>query len=68
MYYEVIDGQEVKMENKVQSRVICIKDRMQGWWQDTCSTVHVFYEKTSFKTYSEVIDGQEGNDQTLYYR
>ncbi|XP_050889487.1 uncharacterized protein LOC127094740 [Lathyrus oleraceus] len=41
------------------SEIMAIKGKVQGWWYDTCATVHVTYDKAAFKTYSEAIDGQE---------
>ncbi|XP_050890241.1 uncharacterized protein LOC127095614 [Lathyrus oleraceus] len=41
------------------SEIMAIKGKVQGWWYDTCATVHVTYDKAVFKTYSEAIDGQE---------
>ncbi|URD92252.1 hypothetical protein MUK42_28560 [Musa troglodytarum] len=41
------------------SEVNVIFGKVFGWWYDTCVTVHVCYDKTLFKTYKEVTDGQE---------
>lgn len=41
------------------SEIMEIKGKVQGWRYDTCATVHVSYDKTTFKTYYEVIDGQD---------
>lgn len=36
-----------------------IKSKVKGWLYDTCATVHVSYDKATFKNYSEVNDVQE---------
>jgi hypothetical protein len=36
---------------------MAIKGKVQGWWYDTCATVHVSYDKAAFKTYYEANDG-----------
>jgi hypothetical protein len=41
------------------SEIMAIKGKVQGWWYDTCATVHVSYDRAAFKTYSETNDGQE---------
>ena len=38
--------------------LMAVKGKVQGWWYDTCATVHVAYDRAAFKTYSEVNDGQ----------
>lgn len=48
------------------SEILVTKGKVQGRWYDTCTTDHVSYDKTKFKTYYEVIDGQEvqmGNEE-----
>ncbi|RVW44817.1 Retrovirus-related Pol polyprotein from transposon TNT 1-94 [Vitis vinifera] len=43
------------------------RGKVQGWWYDTCATVHVTYDKSLFKTFEdakgdqEVQMGNEGN-------
>lgn len=41
------------------SKIMAIKGKVQGWWYDTRTTVHVSCNKTPFKTYSKVNDGHE---------
>ena len=41
------------------SEVLTVNGKIPGWWYDTCATVHVSYDKSLFKTYVEVSDGQE---------
>lgn len=41
------------------SEVMAVKGKVPGWWYDTCASVHVSYDKASFKTYSESTDDQE---------
>ena len=48
------------------SEVNAIQGKIFGWWYDTCAAVHVCYDKSFFKTYKEVSDGQEilmGNEK-----
>lgn len=45
--------------NATVSENMAIKGKVKGWWYDTCATMHVSYDKATFKTYSEVNDGQE---------
>ncbi|XP_058755031.1 uncharacterized protein LOC131628179 [Vicia villosa] len=40
------------------SEIMAIKRKVQGWWYDTCATVHVSCDKAEFKIYIEVNDGQ----------
>jgi len=40
------------------SELMAVNGKVQGWWYDTCATVHVTYDRAAFKTYSEVNDGQ----------
>ena len=47
------------------SEILAVESKIPGWWYDTCATVHVSYDKSLFKTYNEVTNGQEvqmGND------
>ncbi|RVW54011.1 Copia protein [Vitis vinifera] len=45
--------------------------KVQGWWYDTCATVHVTYDKSLFKTFEdakgdqEVQMGNEGRSKVL---
>ena len=43
----------------VVSEINVVQGKVLGWWYDTCATVHVCYDKSMFKTYHEVNDGQE---------
>ncbi|RVW78512.1 Retrovirus-related Pol polyprotein from transposon TNT 1-94 [Vitis vinifera] len=49
------------------SDVCVVQGKVQGWWYDTCATVHVTYDKSLFKTFEdakgdqEVQMGNEGN-------
>ena len=36
-----------------------IQGKVPGWWYDTAATVHVSYDRSAFKTYEDVTDGQE---------
>lgn len=38
---------------------MAIKGKLQGWWYDSYVTVHISYDKTTFKTYSKVTDEKE---------
>ena len=40
------------------SEVNAIQGKISSWWYDTCAAVHVCYDKSFFKTYKEVNDGQ----------
>ena len=35
------------------SDVCVVQGKVQGWWYDTCTTVHVTYEKYVFKTFED---------------
>ena len=37
----------------------CVVQKKQGWWYDTCVTVHVTYEKSLFKSFKDVKGDQE---------
>ncbi|TXG47924.1 hypothetical protein EZV62_027218 [Acer yangbiense] len=41
------------------SEICAIQGKVHGWWYDTCATVHVSYDKSLFKTFEEVGNGQE---------
>ncbi|KAK0570430.1 hypothetical protein LWI29_001000 [Acer saccharum] len=41
------------------SEICVVQGKVQGWWYDTCATVHVFYDKSLFKTFEEVSNEQE---------
>ena len=41
------------------SEINVINGKVPGWWYDTCATIHVSYDKSLFKNYSELSDGQE---------
>ena len=41
------------------SEINAINGKVSGWWYDTCATIHVSYDKSLFKNYSELSDGQE---------
>ncbi|KAL6315951.1 hypothetical protein AAG906_013785 [Vitis piasezkii] len=49
------------------SDVCVVQGKVQGWWYDTCATVHVTYDKSLFKTFEDakgdqkVQMGNEGN-------
>ena len=53
------------------SNVCVVQGNVQGWWYDTCATVHVTYEKSLFKIYEdakgdqEVQMGNEGRSKVL---
>ncbi|XP_073059693.1 uncharacterized protein [Primulina eburnea] len=50
----------VEMNNIVAtiSHVNVVQGKVLGWWYDTCATVHVAYDKSLFKNYQEIEDGQ----------
>ena len=39
------------------SEVNVTQEKVQGWWYDTCATIHATYDKTLFKTFES---GKEG--------
>lgn len=41
------------------SKVNDVKGEIPGWWYYICATVHVCYDKTLFKTYQDIGDGQQ---------
>ena len=41
------------------SNVCVVQGKVQGWWYDTCTTVHVTYEKSIFKTFEHAKGDQE---------
>ncbi|RVW66000.1 Retrovirus-related Pol polyprotein from transposon TNT 1-94 [Vitis vinifera] len=53
------------------SDVCVVQGKVQGWWYDTCVTVHVTYDKSLFKTFEdakgdqEVQMGNEGKSKVL---
>ncbi|KAL6345172.1 hypothetical protein AAG906_013656 [Vitis piasezkii] len=53
------------------SDVCVVQGKVQGWWYDTCATVHVTYDKSLFKTFEdakgdqEVQMGNEGKSKVL---
>ncbi|KAL6339480.1 hypothetical protein AAG906_033019 [Vitis piasezkii] len=53
------------------SDVCVVQGKVQGWWYDTCATVHVTYDKSLFKTFEdakgdqEVQMGNEGRSKVL---
>ena len=53
------------------SNVCLVQGKVQGWWYDTCATVHVTYDKSLFKTFEnakvdqEVQMGNEGRSKVL---
>ncbi|KAL2466588.1 Wall-associated receptor kinase 2-like [Abeliophyllum distichum] len=59
-----------KIENKMNSlendnidatvsEINVVKEKAPGWWYDTCTTIHVCYDKSFFKSYQDVDDGQQ---------
>ncbi|KAL6314756.1 hypothetical protein AAG906_027104 [Vitis piasezkii] len=53
------------------SDVCVVQGKVQGWWYDTCATIHVTYDKSLFKTFEdakgdqEVQMGNEGRSKVL---
>ncbi|RVW64665.1 Retrovirus-related Pol polyprotein from transposon TNT 1-94, partial [Vitis vinifera] len=53
------------------SDVCVVQGKVQGWWYDTCATIHVTYYKSLFKTFEdakgdqEVQMGNEGRSKVL---
>ncbi|RVW78144.1 hypothetical protein CK203_049694 [Vitis vinifera] len=53
------------------SRGGVVQGKVQGWWYDTCATVHVTYDKSLFKTFEDakrdqkVQMGNEGRSKVL---
>ncbi|RVW62250.1 Retrovirus-related Pol polyprotein from transposon TNT 1-94 [Vitis vinifera] len=41
------------------SDVCVVQGKVQGWWYDTCATVHVTYDKSLFKTFEDANGDQE---------
>ena len=41
------------------SEICAIQGKISGWWYDTYAAIHVCYDKSLFKTYKEINDGQE---------
>ena len=41
------------------SEICAIQGKISGWWYDTCAAIHVCYDKSLFKTYKKINDGQE---------
>uniref|UniRef100_F6GYP6 CCHC-type domain-containing protein n=1 Tax=Vitis vinifera TaxID=29760 RepID=F6GYP6_VITVI len=41
------------------SDVCVVQGKVQGWWYDTCATVHVTYDKSLFKTFEDAKGDQE---------
>ncbi|RVW81286.1 Retrovirus-related Pol polyprotein from transposon TNT 1-94 [Vitis vinifera] len=41
------------------SDVCVVQGKVQGWWYDTCATVHVTYDKSLFKTFENAKEDQE---------
>ena len=41
------------------SDICVVHVNVQGWQYDTCTTVHVTYEKSLFKTFEDVKGDQE---------
>ena len=35
------------------SNICVVQGKVQGWWYDTCATVHVTYDKSLFKTFED---------------
>ncbi|RVX23596.1 Retrovirus-related Pol polyprotein from transposon TNT 1-94 [Vitis vinifera] len=71
---EVLKGPKGVVVNAIDEEIIAtlsdvcvVQGKVQGWWYDTCATVHVTYDKSLFKTfedakgYQEVQMGNEGN-------
>ncbi|KAL5575402.1 hypothetical protein UlMin_017101 [Ulmus minor] len=45
------------------SEINAIQGNIQGWWYDTCATVHISYDRSFFKTFDELGSTQEmGNE------
>lgn len=53
-----------KETNMVEDKIVAMVTEVNmstttsGWWFDTWATIHVCYDKTMFKTYVKVSDGQ----------
>ena len=48
------------------SNVCVVQGKVQGWWYDTCVTIHVTYEKSLSKTFENAKGDQEvqmGNEE-----
>ncbi|RVW90101.1 Retrovirus-related Pol polyprotein from transposon TNT 1-94 [Vitis vinifera] len=41
------------------SDVCVVQGKVQGWWYDTCATIHVTYDKSLFKTFEDAKGDQE---------
>ena len=41
------------------SNVCVVQGKLQGWWFDTCTTVHVTYDNSLFKTFEDAKGEQE---------
>ena len=36
------------------SEINDVQGKIQGWWYDTCATVHISYDRSLFKTFDEL--------------
>ena len=42
---------------------VCVaQGKVQGWWYDTCATVHVTYDKSLFKTFEDAKGRSRGSN------
>ncbi|RVW41670.1 Retrovirus-related Pol polyprotein from transposon TNT 1-94 [Vitis vinifera] len=49
------------------SDVCVVQGKVQGWWYDTCATVHVTYDKSLFKTFEDAKGDQEVTLKNVLY-